>query len=139
MFLMSLKTKWDYSQREHNTFTRCISLFPLHHFVISTLFLTWYFTHPQNSLIDSNASPKVKIMKEEGIGVCSFICSTLEVEGCARAPKWGLGSMNDNQVNYSYKYAQIKQQVGLFIIETFLVHERVINIHELIKFITVRI
>jgi hypothetical protein len=45
---------------------------------------------PPHSLKDSNASPKVKTIKEKGIGVHSLMHNTLGVEGCARAPKWGL-------------------------------------------------
>jgi hypothetical protein len=44
--------------------------------------------------------------------------------------------MSDKWVNYSYQFAQIKQQVGYYIVEAFLVHERVINMHRLIKFTT---
>jgi hypothetical protein len=45
---------------------------------------------PPHSLKDSNASPKVKTIKEKGIGVHSLMHNTLGVEGCAGAPKWGL-------------------------------------------------
>jgi hypothetical protein len=45
---------------------------------------------PPHSLKDSNASPKVKTIKEKGIGVHSLMHNTLRVEGCAGAPKWGL-------------------------------------------------
>jgi hypothetical protein len=34
-------------------------------------------------LLDSITSPKEKITKGEGVGVCSLACSTLGVEGCA--------------------------------------------------------
>jgi hypothetical protein len=44
---------------------------------------------PPNSLIDSNASPKMKTT-EKGVGVCSFACNTLGVEGCVGALGWGL-------------------------------------------------
>ncbi len=40
---------------------------------------------PPNSLLDSNASPKVKTKKGEGVGACSLARSTLGVEGCAGA------------------------------------------------------
>ncbi len=35
---------------------------------------------PSNSLKDSNASLKVKTMEEKGVGVRSFVCSTLRVK-----------------------------------------------------------
>jgi hypothetical protein len=41
-------------------------------------------------LKDSNASPKVKTMDEEGVGVCSLTSNTSGVEGHARALGWGL-------------------------------------------------
>jgi len=35
-------------------------------------------------------NPKVKTVEEEGVGVCSLICSTSGVKGCARTLGWGL-------------------------------------------------
>ncbi len=52
---------------------------------------------PPNSLEDSNVSPKVKIT-EEGIGVRSFACSTLRVEGCAKALGWGLRQVTSESI-----------------------------------------
>jgi hypothetical protein len=48
-----------------------------------------YIDTHSNSLIDSNASPKVKIM-EEGVRACSLAHNTLGVKGRAGAPRWGL-------------------------------------------------
>ncbi len=48
---------------------------------------------PPHSFKDSNASPKVETMKEEGIGVHSLACNTLGVEGHVEALGWGLGWM----------------------------------------------
>jgi len=45
---------------------------------------------PADSLMDSNANPKVKTTKGKGVGAHSLACSTLGVEGHARAPGWGL-------------------------------------------------
>ncbi len=41
-----------------------------------------------SSLMDSTTSPKVKIMKGEGIRLRSLAHNTLGVEGCAGAPGW---------------------------------------------------
>jgi hypothetical protein len=43
---------------------------------------------PPSSLMDSTASPKVKTTKGEGVGVHSLACSTLGVEGRAKASGW---------------------------------------------------
>ncbi len=43
------------------------------------------FDAPSNSLIDSIVSPKVKIMKGEGIGAHSLARNILGIEGCVRA------------------------------------------------------
>jgi len=43
---------------------------------------------PSNSLMDSNASLKVKTTKGEGVGTRSFAHITSGVEGCAGAPRW---------------------------------------------------
>jgi hypothetical protein len=52
---------------------------------------------PQNSLIDTTTSPKVKTMKE-GIGVHSLICSTYIVERHIRTSGWGLGQMTSESI-----------------------------------------
>jgi hypothetical protein len=39
-------------------------------------------------LMDSIASPKVKTLEGEGVGVRSLACNILGVEGCVRASKW---------------------------------------------------
>jgi len=44
---------------------------------------------------------------------------------------------SDKHVDYSYQYAQTKQQVGKCIIGALLVHERATNIHGLTKLTTV--
>jgi hypothetical protein len=46
-------------------------------------------------------SPKVKIMEGEGVGVHSLARSTFEVEGCARAPGWGLGIMTSKSITHT--------------------------------------
>jgi hypothetical protein len=38
--------------------------------------------------MDSTASPNVKTMKEEEVGVRSLAHNTSGVEGCAEAPRW---------------------------------------------------
>jgi len=42
-------------------------------------------------LKDSNASPKVKTLKEKKVGVRSSAHNILRLEGRARALGWGLG------------------------------------------------
>jgi hypothetical protein len=59
-------------------------------------------THPPNSLKDSNASLKVKIMK--GVGVCSLAHNILEVRGACWSSAMGTKT-SDKRVNYSYGLA----------------------------------
>jgi len=40
--------------------------------------------------MDLIASPKVKILEGEGVGVRSLACNTSRVKRGARAPRWGL-------------------------------------------------
>jgi hypothetical protein len=52
------------------------------------LYFAWTtndFDTPPCFLKDLNASPKMKTLEEEGVGVCSLACSILGVEGCAWA------------------------------------------------------
>jgi hypothetical protein len=68
------------------------------------------FDAPQNSLKDSNVSPKMKIT-EEGVGTHSLTRRTLVVRGAC----WSFGMgirKNGKHVNYSYQYTQTKQQIG---------------------------
>jgi len=60
--------------------------------------------------MDSTASPKVKIAKGEGVGVCSLVRNTLGVEGYVGVPIliWKI----DKHFIYSHGLAQTKQQVG---------------------------
>jgi hypothetical protein len=60
--------------------------------------------------MDSIASPKVKIMKGEGVGVRPLARNTSKVEGRDGAPGWDWTS--DKLFNYSHELAQTKQQVG---------------------------
>jgi hypothetical protein len=73
---------------------------------------------PPKFFKDSNASLKVKIMKEERVGECSLICN---ITGVKRACwRFGMGTRtNDKWVNYSHGFAQTKQQVGWCILWTF--------------------
>jgi len=49
--------------------------------------------------MDSTTSPKVKTTKE-GVGAQSLVRSTSGVEGCARAPRSGLGILTSNLINH---------------------------------------
>jgi len=53
---------------------------------------------PPNSLIDSNASPKVKTLKEKKVEVCSFVRNTSGVEGFVGALGWGLGRVTSRSI-----------------------------------------
>jgi hypothetical protein len=64
-----------------------------------------------NSLKDSNASPKMKITKEERVGARSLTHSTFGVRRACWSSRMGT-RMNDKLVDYSYQSTQIKQQVG---------------------------
>ncbi len=59
---------------------------------------------PPSSLMDSTASPKVKTMKGEGVGVRYLVCSILGVKGCASAPRWGLGILTSNSITHTNLY-----------------------------------
>jgi len=48
---------------------------------------------PPNSSIYSTASPKVKIVKGQGVGACSLARSISGVKGHVGAPRWGLGQV----------------------------------------------
>jgi hypothetical protein len=61
-------------------------------------------------LKDSNANLKMKTT-EEGIMVCSFVCSILKVRRACWNSEMGIGT-NEKWVNYLYGSAQTKQQVG---------------------------
>jgi hypothetical protein len=49
-----------------------------------------FFDAPPHSLKDLNANLKMKITKEEGVGVHSLACNISRAEGCVGAPTWGL-------------------------------------------------
>ncbi len=53
---------------------------------------------PPNSLKDTNTNPKMITTEEEGIGVCSLICSTSKVRGVAWAFKWRLKWMTSMSI-----------------------------------------
>ncbi len=65
---------------------------------------------PPNSLKDSNANPNMKTM-EKGVGAHSITPNIFRV----RRVCWSFKIMgiktNDKCINYSYQFAQIKQQV----------------------------
>jgi hypothetical protein len=46
-------------------------------------------------------SPKVKTLEGEGIGAHSLACNILRVEGCARAPRWGLGRLTRKSITHT--------------------------------------
>ncbi len=49
-------------------------------------------------LKDLNVSPKMKTMEKKRVGASFLAHSTLRVEGCVRAPKWGLDELWTNQL-----------------------------------------
>jgi hypothetical protein len=63
-----------------------------------------------SSLIDSNVSLKWKQEKSKELRTRSLAHNTLGLEGHAGTPRWGLGRVIS--INYSYRPAQTKQQVG---------------------------
>jgi hypothetical protein len=62
-----------------------------------------------NCLKYSNVNPNVKTTKE-GVGVCSLAHNISGVKGACRSSEMGI-KMSDKWVNYSYGFAQTKQQV----------------------------
>ncbi len=83
---------------------------------------------PPNSLKDSNVNLKMKTMKK-GATICSFVRSTSRVRRVCWSFEMG-NKTSGKWVNYSYGYAQTKQQVGQCIVGTFLVHGQTMGIHE---------
>ncbi len=59
---------------------------------------------PPNSLMDLIVNPKVKTTEGERVGVRSLARSTLQVERCAGAPKWGLGRMTSASIIHTDLY-----------------------------------
>jgi hypothetical protein len=53
---------------------------------------------PPNFLIESNANPKVKIIKEEGIEVRSLACNTSGIERHVGILGWGLGRVTSGSI-----------------------------------------
>jgi hypothetical protein len=51
-----------------------------------------------NSLKDPNVNPKLKIMEEEGVGVCSLACSISKVEEHIRVSRWGLKQVTSGSI-----------------------------------------
>jgi hypothetical protein len=66
---------------------------------------------PENSLKDSNVSPKVKTMEEEGVGAHSLACNTVGVQGVHWSFEMGIRK-SDKHVNYSYQSTQTKQRIS---------------------------
>jgi hypothetical protein len=54
---------------------------------------------PPDSLMDSTANPKVKIM-EKRIGTCSLAFSTLRVKGRVGVLGWGLGRVTSKSITH---------------------------------------
>jgi hypothetical protein len=59
------------------------------------------FDAPSHSLKDSNVSPKMKTTEEERIRVRFLAHNTSGVEGCARAPGWGVGQVTSKLIIYT--------------------------------------
>jgi len=53
---------------------------------------------PPHSLKDSNASPKMKTMKKEGVAVRSLVRNTLGVKRHAKPLGWGLKRMTNGLI-----------------------------------------
>jgi hypothetical protein len=65
---------------------------------------------PPNSLINSIASPKVKIVKDKELRHVLWL-ATLWGRGAYWSFKMGIRTSNE-QVNYSHEPAQTKRQIG---------------------------
>jgi len=64
-----------------------------------TVTKSWsYIDAPPHSLKDSNASSKVKTMKEKKIGVCFLARNTLKIEGRVGALRWGLERLTSESI-----------------------------------------
>jgi len=51
--------------------------------------------------MDSTVSPKVMRAKGEGVGVHPLARSTSGIEGCARAPGWGLERLTSKSITHT--------------------------------------
>jgi hypothetical protein len=54
--------------------------------------------------MDSTASPKMKTLEGEGVGMHSLAHSTLVVEGCARTLGCGPGRLTSKSITHTYLY-----------------------------------
>jgi hypothetical protein len=77
----------------------------------------------------------MKTMEKNKIGAHSLTCSTFEVRRACWSSRMKT-RMSDKQINYSYRFAQTKQQVGYCIVGALLVHERTTRVHRLRKLTT---
>jgi len=66
---------------------------------------------PPNSLKDSNVNPKLKTMEEEVVEVRSLVRNILRVRKVCGSSEMRTRT-SDKWINYSYRFAQTKQQVG---------------------------
>jgi hypothetical protein len=65
------------------------------------LLSNWFFDAPLDSLMNSTANPKVKIVEGKGIVTRSLARNILGVEGSARALGWGLGRMTSKSITHT--------------------------------------
>jgi hypothetical protein len=57
-------------------------------------------THHPKLLDRFNYESKCENIRRIGVEACSLAHNTLRVEGCARAPRWGLGRVKSNSITH---------------------------------------
>jgi hypothetical protein len=55
---------------------------------------------PPSSLMDSTVNPKVKTTKGKGVRARYLAHSTSWLEGCVRAPRWGVGILTSKSLTH---------------------------------------
>jgi hypothetical protein len=78
---------------------------------------------PPHFLKDSNASPKVEIVKKEGVGVHSLVCKISGVKGCAGTPRWGLGRVTNGSIIHTILHKLNNKLVSVWLEHFWCTHE----------------
>ncbi len=91
---------------ENETFTRIVVVLIfyniVHHvfFPMISIIISLFFTHPK--LLDGfNCESKEKTLEGKGTRVRSLTRIILEVEGCARALRWGPGRLTSKSITHT--------------------------------------
>jgi hypothetical protein len=99
-----LKNKKRWQSQKSLSFLPLVSTPLIHEENDAQLLFSYFFLLtgdvPPSSLMDSTASPKVKTTKGEGLGAHSLDHNISEVEGRARASRWGLRKLTSKSITH---------------------------------------